>query len=299
MCNGANHTPGCECGFGPPYPGTISRVASVDWTEEAAHSREAFKQTLKELNLDEDMIRKFTREYRDVETSSEPSKLGRLKQLIRGLKFKEEGTKIVPIKVPLFKLHSPSVQGAKVIYRETHIKKTERGWLVTVFGQGTGPTNTYQVVYDPPFESINGECRQVYVPLDLQVKSIAAYQSGDLVGRGVSLSVQGIEDERVLRKRGCDLLDMKQCSDGLAGAVSTINYNRKGQPKPQTETFSQLWGNHVVDSIELETIKVFNTPIKPLAQLEHHHKLDLEFKLPGKRNYILRYNNSGLHWVVT
>lgn len=23
MCNGANHMAGCECGFGPPYPGTI------------------------------------------------------------------------------------------------------------------------------------------------------------------------------------------------------------------------------------------------------------------------------------
>jgi hypothetical protein len=170
---------------------------------------------------------------------------------------------------------------------------------VTVFGQGTGPTNTYRVVYEPPFESINGECRQVYVPLELQVKSIAAYQSGDLVGRGVRLAVKGIEDEQVLRKRGCDLLDTEQCSDDLAGPVSTLNYDRKSEPKPHTETFSQLWGTHVRDSIELETIKVFNTPITPLAELEHHHKLDLEFKLPGKRNYILRYNNSGLHWVVS
>lgn len=299
MCNGANHLSGCECGFGPPYPGTIAKVSSVDWTESAAHSREAFKRTLKELNLDENMIRQFNREYSAVETSSELSKIGKLKHLIRRLEFKEEDTRIVPVKVPLFKLHSPSVQGAKAIYRETHTRKTERGWFVTVFGQGTGPDDTVQVIYEPPFESINGECRQVYVPLELQVKSIAVYQSGDLVGRGVSLAVKGIEDEQVLRKRGCDLLDTEQCSDGLAGPVSTRNYNRKNEPKPHTETFSQLWGNHVRDSIELETIKVFNTPITPLAELEHHHKLDLEFKLPGKRNYILRYNNSGLHWVVS
>jgi len=298
MCNGANHSSGCECGFGPPYPGTIAKVSSVDWVEEAARSKEAFKRTLKELNLDETTIRNFNRDYATVETSSEPSKIETLRRLVRRLEFKEEDTRIIPIKVPLFKLHSPSVQGAKAIYRETHTRK-QRGWFVTIFGQGTGPTNTYQVVYDPPFESINGECRQVYVPLNLQVKSIAAYQSGDLVGRGVSLAVQGIEDEQVLRKRGCDLLDQERCSDGLIGVVKTINYNQRSQSKPQTKSFDHLWGNHIVDSIELETIRVFNTPITPLAQLEHYHKLELEFKLPGRKNYILRYNNSGLQWAVS
>lgn len=299
MCNGANHISGCECGFGPPYPGTITKVSSVAWTESAAHSREAFKRTLKELNLDGNMVRKFNREYSAVESSSGSSRLGKLKQLIKRLEFKEEDTRIVPVKVPLFRLHSPSVQGAKAIYRETHTKKTERGWFITVFGQGTGPDDTVQVVYDPPFESIDGECRQVYVPLELQVKSIAVYQSGELVGRGVRLAVQGIQDEQVLRKRGCDLLEAEQCTDGLAGPVSKRSYNRKNEPKPGTESFSHLWGNHVVDSIELETIRVFNTPITPLAQLEHYHKLDLEFKLPGKQNYILRYNNSGLQWTVS
>lgn len=298
MCNGANHNSGCECGFGPPYPGIISKVSSVHWTDRAAHSREAFRRTLHELNLDGEMIRKFNRDYSAVETSSEPTKIEQLKRLIRRLDFKEEDTRIVPIKVPLFKLHSPPVQGAKVIYSETHSRE-KGGWFVTVFGQGTGSTNTYRVAYDPPFESVNGECRQVYVPLQLEVKSIAAYKSGDLVGRGVSLAVQGIEDQQVLRKRGCDLLDNQHCSDSLVGAVETINYDRKSEARPQMESFNHLWGNHVVDSIELEVIKVFNTPIKPLAELEHHHKLDLKFKLPGKRNYILRYNNSGLHWVVS
>lgn len=300
MCNGANHTSGCECGFGPPYPGTISQVSSVDWTESAAHSREAFKKTLEELNLDADVIRKFNREYGAVQASAESSKIGKLKQLFGGLRLKDEETKIVSINVPLFRLHSPSVKGAKVIYREIgQTTKRERGWLVTVFGQGTGPTNTYKVIYDPPFESVDGECRQVYVPLQLEVTSIAAYESGRLAGRGIRLGVKGLEDEMVLRKRGCELLDAVHCRNHLAGPVSTLNYNRKKESKPHTEPFTQLWGTHVRDSIELETIKVFNTTITPVAELEHLHQLDLEFKLPGKRNYVLRYNNSGLQWTVS
>jgi hypothetical protein len=244
------------------------------------------------------MVRKFIRDYYAVETSAEPSKIEKFKRLISRLNFKEEGSRIIPVKVPLFKLDSPSVQGAKVIYRESGAPK-QRGWFVTVFGQGTGSTNTYKVVYDSTFESINGECRQVYVPLELQVKSIGAYQSGDLVGKGVSLSVQGVESEQVLRKRGCDLLDKEECGAGLEGDVRTKNYNRKRETKPYTEDFSHLWGNHFVDSIELETIRAFNTSIRPLAELEHLHILDLTFKLPGKRNYDLRYNNSGLHWIVS
>jgi hypothetical protein len=244
------------------------------------------------------MVRKFIRDYYAVETSTEPSKIEKFKRLISRLDFKEEDSRVISVKVPLFRLHSPSVRGAKVIYRESGAAK-QTGWHVTVFGQGTGSTNTYKVVYDSTFESINGECRQVHVPLDLQVKHIAAYQSRTLVGKGVSLSVQGIESEHVLRKRGSDLLDMEECGAALEGDVRTKKYNRKRETKPHTEDFSHLWGNHFVDSIELETIRVFNTSIRPLAELEHLHILDLTFKLPGKRNYDLRYNNSGLHWRVS
>jgi|GEM_PF-3234399 len=299
MCNGANHTSGCECGFGPPYPGTITKVSAVDWIDRAAHSRDVFKRTLDELNLDEAEIRKFIRDYYTVETSTEPSKIQKFQQLIRGLEFKDEATKIVPVKVPLFKLHSPFVKGAKVTYRES-LGERQRGWFVTVLGIGTGSTNTYQVIYDSQFESVDGECKQVYVPLNLEVKSVAVYRSRMLVGRGASLSVQGAADEQVLRKRGSDLLDDEECRDSLVGTTETTRYNRKRQPKPTTENFdNRLWGEHIVRSIELETIKVFNMPIKPLAELEHHYKLDLEFKLPGKHNYTLRYNDSGLHWVVS
>lgn len=298
MCNGANHTSGCECGFGPPYQGTITRVNTVGWIERAAQSKADFKRTLNEFNLDETMIRKFIRDYYDVETSPNPSsKIEKFKHLIRRLKFKEENRKIIPVTVPLFKLHSPSVKGAKVIYRESGAPR-QRGWFVTVFGQGTGSTNTYKVVYESTFESINGECRQVYVPIDLEVKSIGAYESGTKVGMGVHLSVQGIERD-VLRKRGCDLLDEEECGASLEGDVQTKKYNLKRETKPYTEDFSHLWGNHLVDRIELETISAFNTTITPLAELEHLHILDLTFKLPGKRNYDLRYNNSGLHWTVS
>lgn len=300
MCNGANHLAGCECGFGPPYPGLIERIESIEWVDEAANSREAFNRALNELNLDSDTIRKFNREYRSIETGSQPSRIERLKRLKDRLEYRVEGTQSVSVKVPLFKLHSPRVRGASVTYRESEIVKRSRGWILTVFGIGMGATNIYRVVYDPPFVSNNGECLQVYVPLVLELKSIAVYESGVLKSRGIRAEIEGIEDHTVLRKRGCDSLPNEQCANkGLLGKFEIVNYTLLKRRQPHKENFTRLWGNNVRKSIELHMIKAFGLTIHPLAELEHHQKLELEFSLPGKRNYALSYNTSGLHWDVS
>jgi hypothetical protein len=299
MCNGANHASGCECGFGPPYPGLIEKIESVEWIEEAVNSKEAFNRALTDLNLDKKTVRDFNREYFAIDTGSHPSKLERLKRLKDRLEYKIEDTRSVPVKVPLFKLHSPSAKGATVTYRESEIVKKTRGWLLTVFGIGMGATNIYRVVYDQPFVSSNGECWQVYVPLVLEVKSVAVYEAGVFKSRGARAEIAGIEDQSVLRKRGCDRLDDEQCANKLSGSFDVINYSFLKKPEPHKENFTKLWGNNVRQSIELEAIRAFGLTITPLAELEHQQKLDLEFNLPGKRNYALSYNASGLHWDVS
>lgn len=298
MCNGANHMSGCECGFGPPYPGRIEKIESIEWIEEAANSKAAFNRALNDLNLDKKTIRDFNREYFAIDTVSHPSKLERLRRLKDRLEYKIEDTRSLPVKVPLFKLHSPSAKGATVIYKESEIVKKTRGWLLTVFGIGMGATNIYRVVYDQPYVSSNGECWQVYVPLVLEVKSVAVYEAGLFKNHGARAEIAGVEDQSVLRKRGCDRLDDEQCAQ-LSGSFDVINYSFLKNLQPRKENFTKLWGNNVRQSIELESIRAFGLTIKPLAELEHQQKLDLEFNLPGKRNYALSYNASGLHWDVS
>jgi hypothetical protein len=203
------------------------------------------------------------------------------------------------VKVPLFKLHSPSVKGATVTYRELEIVKKTRGWLLTVFGIGMGATNIYRVIYDQPYVSSNGECWQVYVPLKLELKSVAVYEAGVFKSRGARAEIAGTEDQSVLRKRGCDRLDDEQCTNKLSGSFDVIKYPFLKNPKAHKENFTKLWGNNVRETIELWPIKAFGLTITPIAELEHQQKLDLEFNLPGKRNYDLSYNASGLHWDVS
>lgn len=57
MCNGLNHQAGCDCGFGPPYPGTIEVVETIDWLDEAVSSEKSFIRALESLNFDQRHLR--------------------------------------------------------------------------------------------------------------------------------------------------------------------------------------------------------------------------------------------------
>lgn len=300
MCNGWNHQPGCECGFGPPYPGTIELVEKREWIDEAVDHEDSFKRALKDLNFDRPTFNSFVREYSSIQSLGEPRETLRekIKRLVGRLEYREESSELVSIKVPLFKLHSPSIRGARVIYRES-MQDKERGWLVKVFGIGMGSTNTYRVVYDPPYISENGECLQVFVPLVLHAKSIGVYRSGVLQSRGIRAEIEGIEDERTLRQRGCDTLPKDECADkSLLGAYRTQKYALSQQRHSQRETFTSLLKGSIARTVELHIVNVLGYSIKPIADVKHQQQLELEFELPGSRDYSLCYNSSGLHWDI-
>jgi hypothetical protein len=205
----------------------------------------------------------------------------------------------MPIKVPLFKLHSPSIKKAQVIYREIEAPEKDKGWLVRVFGIGTGPTKTYKVNYTPPYSSEMGECIQVFVPLVLNVKRIGVYKSGVLQNRGISAEIEGIKDEGTLRKRGRERLHQDECADKtLLGdyEIQQFALSKQGDTKPVT--FTRKLKVNTVRAVELHLIKVFGDSVKPLADVRHEQQIELKFVLPGSHDYHLCYGSGGLHWDV-
>ena len=209
MCNAAKHRGGCECGFGPPYPGKVELVETVEWVDEAASDEASFKRALKVLNFNSPTFNSFVREYESIQHLHEPqgTTRERLKTLVDQLDYREEGSKYMPVQVPLFKLHSPAVKRARVTYREADVADKKRGWLVKFFGIGMAPTKTIKVVYKPDFVSEKGECLQIYVPLILHIRSIGVYnKSGVLLSRGIRAEIVSIKEGITLRKRGCQSL---------------------------------------------------------------------------------------------
>jgi len=300
MCNGANHPSGCECGFGPPYPGKIELVKTEEWIDEATTNEELFTRALNDLNFKGSTFSRFVREYQSIQHLQEPKETirQRIHDLVSQLEYQEEDSKFEMVQVPLFKLHSPPVQKARVTYRESDLPEKERGWLVKFFGIGMGPTKTFKVVYDPDFISERGECLQIFVPLVLHIRKIGVYKAGVLQSHGIRAEVENIKDESTLRKRGCQQLHKDECANKtLLGKHKTKQYALSQYGPTQVESFKLSLPFNVARTVEMRFRGVFGESFDALAQVRHQRQLELEFKLPGSRDYYLSFNSSGLHWA--
>jgi hypothetical protein len=302
MCNGLNHQSGCDCGFGPPYPGTVELVETVEWIDEATTSEAAFKRGLEDLNFDRPTLGRFLGAYREIQSLQLPKDTikDKIKNLVNQLEYRVEESELVPVKVPLFKLHSPAVKKAKVIYRESDAPGKDGWWLIKMLRIGTGPTKTLKVAYTPSFISVKGECLQVYVPLILKFQLVGVYtKEGGLKSRGISTDIEGIEEQSTLRKRGRQRLPREECvNKALLGAYQTQKYALSMQSGNHVEKFPHKLNFNIARTVELHVVKVFGRALKPLADVKHERQIDLEYLLPGNHDYHLCFNSTGLHWDV-
>jgi hypothetical protein len=299
MCNAAKHPSGCECGFGPPYPGKIELVETVEWVDEAASSKESFTSALKDLNISGPTYSSFVREYESIQHLHEPNEAvsDRLRSLVGRLEYREESSKYELVHVPLFRLHSPPVKKARVTYREAKVPEKERGWFVKIFGNGMAPTKTLHVIYKPDFVSERGQCLQIHVPLVLHIRSIGVYKSGVLQSRGIRAEVENIKEESTLRKRGCHTLDKNECANRtFLGSHETREYSLSKHSASQVAKFELSLPCNVARTVEMRFVEVFGKTFNALAKVKHERRLELEFELPGSRDYKLSFSPAGLQW---
>jgi hypothetical protein len=301
MCNGAKHPSGCECGFGPPYPGKIELVKTEAWVDEATDSEESFKRALNDLSIKGSTFSSFVRQYNSIQHLQEPKETIRQKinDLVNKLEYREEESRYELVNVPLFKLHSPPVRRAQVTYRESALPEKERGWLVKVFGIGMGPTKTFRVVYEPNFVSEKGECLQIHVPLVLHIRKIGVYKLGVFQSHGIRAEIENVKEESTLRKRGCEKLPKDLCANKLLlGTCDTKGYALSTHTATQLETFKLSLPFNVARTVEMHFVEVFGKTFDALADIKHQSQLELEFQLPGNHDYNLSFNSSGLHWAI-
>ncbi len=300
MCNGLNHPSGCDCGFGPPYPGTVEVVESLDWIDEAISNEKSFIRALESLNFDQPTFGRFLQEYQLIRSlpESKETKREKLKDVVDTREYRVESTELMSVNIPLFKLHSPPVKKAKVIYRESEVKDKEKGWFVKVFGIGMGKTKTVKVFYNK-FISKRGQCFQIYIPLKLRVQKVDVLRSGVLKSRGIRAEIEAVEEERTLRKRGCQSLPDIECANkSLLGRHDTVDYSLSSHSSAGIIKDTRLISFNTARTVELH-LKAFDIWLNPVANITHEQKFKLDFELPSKHDYHLCFNSIGLHWDVT
>src|SRR4051812_44474194 len=103
MCNAARHSPGCMCGFGPPYPSyTTSDV--TEWAEEAIRDPKLASRGLAESAWDRHSIEAFLEAYWGIRNSGLPhhGMVARIKELLGMRRTIVESVSDDWIDVPLY-----------------------------------------------------------------------------------------------------------------------------------------------------------------------------------------------------
>ncbi|HET9225508.1 MAG TPA: hypothetical protein VFR31_02490 [Thermoanaerobaculia bacterium] len=297
MCNAWNHPDDCGCGFGPPYAWIIESGETVEWAEEILYDKGSFVRALKDLNFNAATSRQWLAEYGKARSTSPTrrSLRAKLSHLIRRFEYEVEKEKLVWIKVPLFKLHSPACEDAKVSYIEGQATDTEVGWQVKFFGVGMGRTRTIRAACIAEFYSCGGQCRQVFVPVQLRVQQIGVYKDGVLMSRGLRAELADPSNEDALRKRGFEDRPEEHCANEVSGTFKTEEFFLAGAKGGPPVLFQRSWTSDIARDVELG-LKVFGIYIQPLANVRRERQLKLEFELPCGRDYQLCSSPGGIHW---
>ena len=83
----------------------------------------------------------------------------------------------------------------------------------------------------------------------------------------------------------------------LGGTLVIYTQFRRNRSHPAK--YQRSWAFNTARTVELYLSEVFKgISIEPLAKVKRERQLLLDFELPGKHDYRLRYNSSGLNWEV-
>ena len=303
MCNGWNHHEDCACGFGPPYPGTITPLEEVSWWIGAARSKDRFVRTLRALGLSSEAIEEETKRYADgvesVLATGKPIEFVRnwFRDFLSRRRLEVVESKMIEIQVPLFKLHSPAVHGSRVTYQESDASVTGRGWTVTILGAGTGSDRKFEVQYTATFRSENGGYELVFAPVPVRVDRVRVYERGDVCGEGIRSAVE-LSSKAHLNKalKTLTARDLRRDSELTDPDEERFQL---GRSTSNSATYTWRWAELTAFRLQLGA-QVFGMQAVIPADVQRAHELVLTFELPCGHDYGMRRlrDEHGFVWRV-
>lgn len=299
MCNGHRHQPGCDCGFGPPYPGNVSMVDETQWIEELAADPTALPRRLRPLGLERWDYERLRGEYeraRTVPVGADVSLLDRIRHVFQGLSFETEEQQRIVVEVPLYRLHSPRVRGARVTYSEGRAVASGASWRVRVFGLGPGATRTVQVSYSKGFASAAGQCKEIFVPLELEFERIVVQERGHHLSRGMRVQVRTLDEPKALRTRGAKTYPPDQCqARHRPGECEADTFLLASDLSDEPSTGEHRWSSDVARDVGLQ-LSPFGIGVEALAQVRSTTHFLLVYTLPPGHDYVSLREPGAIYW---
>jgi len=210
MCNGYRHPAGCDCGFGPPYPGRVTYGGRTDWIDEAASSKEHFNRRFRDLAVPEANIVEYLAQYDHIAKQGPFSARWSLtswiddlwKRLCRKREYRKVEERDVDAELPLFVFCSPMV-GTNMTYAEDVDAVFKSSWSAMLYGVGTGFSQELHVHFGKEFESRDAQPQMVYATVRLHLWRVEMYDEGRLIGTKWFAEVGRQPGAQSIQRRGC------------------------------------------------------------------------------------------------
>lgn len=297
MCNAAKHSPGCDCGFGPPYPPSYSLAGVTEWAEEAADNASLVTRGLREMSWDQASIDEFLARYQEIRNSDLPRKttIDRIRKLLGIRRKVTEDVTDDWIRVPLYRFGAPPVPGSAVEYSEGESLTGGGGWKVKVFGVGSADTTSLQVSKSRTFVATAAKCKLVYVPVMMRVTRIAVYDHDRLVGRGVEAQVAPLREsgDEHLRRRGCATLPRGACTHGPTADAEVLECLLSDDDSDDVHHEHRSWEADVAHEVSVALGRFAS--VSALVKVKRTRRLELSFSLPAGHDY-RAYLAPGVTW---
>lgn len=300
MCNGNNHRNGCRCGFGPPYDGELNVIQEVSWTDEMLADPTSVDRRLDPLGLAPSVDASYRSKI--VDLVRERRKHG-TRAVVSGQFFQQLAIVLQPrrteeIQVPLFRLHSPAVAGSRVDYSEGYELGSSRGWRVTIPGFGAGKTKTLGVGYTNTYASVNGECKEVWVPVRIRIFDVATYENGVLVGQGISAEAEGHSRKTSLRQRGIRSFSPTECAKRhIREDGPSEDFLLAGDKTGEPMKHDSRWSLDVERVVSLH-LSGRGIGFEPTAFVKRSREIRLHYTLPPGHDYRAWRDSGGVYWAV-
>lgn len=212
--------------------------------------------------------------------------------------YRIEKTTKQEVRIPLFWLTSPSVNGSKVSYKNKATDEHTSSWSVEVFGTGMGATQSVEVTYSSEFRCSNGDCKLIFLPVTIAVHLVGVYEDGHRISGGLRAEMAPITDDQIINSGVASL----PVSDSLyvrSEAELGEQFPLSADTSSEAHVYSRTWSSG--SEFEFSAgVEVFALKASPKAKIKCRAETELAFELPAGHDYFLKRteNGSGIWWSV-
>lgn len=306
MCNAWNHDETCDCGFGPPYViwGALKIEKEKNWIDSVISCVSELKRGMKEVGFNPKEIEEAAYKYQEM-PKKRVGLITWFQNILNQRKYVDISSTVKLETIPLFRLHLPKVDGAKiaksrVVYRESDEEEKQSNWSFRIFGNGMGKTKSVSVSCSADVTAENGQCKMIFVKIPVRVTKVEVWDKNKFVNTFLRTEIDAFASEIKFHSgaRKCRKSDCKKDRDLVAPPSDFFPLSTSG--KNYVAVYTEAWRYASGRKITLG-IKAFGIESEMSLNIFRVKELMLRFELPGGYDYLLRplEDKNGIKWDVS